>query len=89
MAKTELMGYVFFLITGIVLLYLGIQYLFDTENFIQKLINFKRLDERSIQYRYLKNKSNMVYHKMTGVGYLLGGLLFIILPVLKFLKYIH
>ncbi len=88
MLKVDLILLIVCIILGIVMLYFGKQYVFNTENFLQKMIERQKIDESSVQYRYLKNKSNTVFHKMNGIGLFIGGIICIVLPILKLYKLI-
>ena len=82
-------GLVITIVLGIVLVYIGIQYLFNTELFIDKIIKYQNVDYNSFRYKYLKKKSNIIFHKMEGIGFILGGIIAIVLCSLKLLKYIN
>ena len=88
MLKLDNILLVLCIISGIVMLYFGKQYVFNTENFLKKVVERQKLDEDSIQSKYLKNKSNLIFHKMNGIGLLLCGIICIVLPILKLLKLI-
>jgi hypothetical protein len=81
-------GLVITIVLGIVLVYIGIQYLFNTELFIDKIIKYQNVEYNSLRYKYLKNKSNIIFHKMEGIGFIIGGIIAVVLCILKLLKYI-
>ena len=72
------------IILGIILIIVGIQLLFNTENFLQKVIEFQKLDENSIRYKSMKNKAKINTYKFIGAGYLVGGTFFVVFPFFKY-----
>jgi hypothetical protein len=89
MLKIQSIGLLVIIILGIILIYIGIQYLFNTEIFIDKIIKYQRVEFNSLRYKYLKNKSNFIFHKIEGIGFILGGVISIVLCILKLFKYIN
>jgi hypothetical protein len=72
---------------GVAMLYVGVQYVFNTEIFLQKMIAFLSINENSKQYKFMKNKSNLIYHRMNGIGLIICGIASIAIPILNLLKH--
>jgi uncharacterized membrane protein HdeD (DUF308 family) len=76
------------MIVGVISLHYGYQFFFNTEPFLQKMIEKQKIKEGSCLHKYYKNKKNMIFHKVNGIGCIIGGILCILFPILKLLNYI-
>ena len=52
------------IIIGIVTIFLGIQFLFKTESFLNKMIEFQKINENSMQYKSIRTNLIMLPIKL-------------------------
>jgi hypothetical protein len=77
------------LLLSIFLIYLGIQYLFNTENFCNKVVKFNNYKINSSEYNFYKNSANMSTHKLRGIIFLIGGLIMLGASIFKIFNEIN
>jgi hypothetical protein len=74
------------IVTGLILVYLGVQLLFKTEITLEKMIKRSNLSKNSVSYKFITNKSNLIFYKITGVMCIVYGAVCFLFLIIKHMK---
>jgi hypothetical protein len=89
MLNTQFLAVLVGVTFGAIMLFFGCQYLFNTEIFVHKLIESRKMEKDSPRYKFMMSESNSIFYKFIGIGFFVGGVVIIILPILRLLSIIH